>query len=349
MPRARFLRPEFFDDEKVGAVPFGARLLFQCMWVHSDLQGVCEWSPARFRGLAFRFDGGVTPAQIEEWKNSLVDQGMVQMFTANGKSWCFLPHFTTHQSFTSSETKLGSRNPSPPQIKSLTQVRPESDPSQTRVILLSPSPSPSPEPEPAPPPTPAPARRSAPAPAPGSDDDPRLVVAAAAGGYLTWKTQDVRPEWIAVFDELHLDREQVAAALGRLRLPDGNRIRLPTGLRTAFLAEIQALEAAKTAERERQAAAQRQAAEEQHDQERRATAAKQAAATLDRWRSYLAAIDRFPDAAPPPDTPEGRRVATARACVAACRAPLVPLAPLVALLPSALQAEVGGNTITAAP
>ncbi len=114
MPRARFIRPEFFDDEKVGAVGFGARLLFQSLWVFSDLRGVCEWNAAQFRKRAFGFDAGVSPNDVQLWFDSLKEQGMVALFQANGKTWAFLPNFTDHQSFTTSEIKAGSRNPRPP-------------------------------------------------------------------------------------------------------------------------------------------------------------------------------------------------------------------------------------------
>lgn len=114
MARARFIRPEFFTDEKVGELPFGARLLFAGIWCHCDLRGVFEHNPKRLRVLIFPFDEGTTSKQIGDWLDLLTKAGLVARFEADGKSWGHVRQWDKHQSISGSEAKWGSKLPPPP-------------------------------------------------------------------------------------------------------------------------------------------------------------------------------------------------------------------------------------------
>lgn len=114
MARARFIRPEFFTDEKVGALPFGARLLFEGIWCHSDLRGVFEHSARQLRVLVFPFDEDLTSATVEEWLGQLAAAGMVVRFEADGKAWGFVRHWATYQDISTREVEIGTRRPQPP-------------------------------------------------------------------------------------------------------------------------------------------------------------------------------------------------------------------------------------------
>lgn len=163
MARARFIRPEFYEDDKIGSLSFPARLLFPRTWMEADMQGVFEWNAKIFRIKAFPHDENVKSDQVEKWMGEIVTAGMVEFFEHNGKKYGFIPKFCKHQSFTTSEVKAGNRHPSPPHAvvpgrscdqpendHGGTEVRPESDGSQSEVrrespsLTLSPSPSPSP-------------------------------------------------------------------------------------------------------------------------------------------------------------------------------------------------------------
>lgn len=177
MARSRFIRPEFFSDEKVGELPFGARLLFQSIWCQSDLRGVFELSAKQLRVSTFPFDEGLTSAQVQEWLTILEQKGMIGCFEAAGKLWGYVKHWSKHQAISGREVDIDSRQtpaqrrPSPP---GCAQHVPRDDPG----CAAAPSPSPSPTLSP----TPSP-------PSPGREDIP-TTAAAAHGLTKTIETAD---------------------------------------------------------------------------------------------------------------------------------------------------------------
>jgi hypothetical protein len=64
MARVRLLKPEFFTDEDLGALPFGARLLFEGLWVLADRDGRLEDRPMKIRAELFPYD---VDADVEQW------------------------------------------------------------------------------------------------------------------------------------------------------------------------------------------------------------------------------------------------------------------------------------------
>jgi hypothetical protein len=121
MARARFIRPEFYEDDKVGSLSFGARLLYPRTWIEADMQGVFEWNPKIFRIKAFPHDEKVRAEHVQAWMDEIAAQGMVEFFTFEGKTFGHILHFVDHQSFTSSEVKAGNRHPAPPSPGSRTE------------------------------------------------------------------------------------------------------------------------------------------------------------------------------------------------------------------------------------
>lgn len=114
MARARFIRPEFFTDEKVGALPYGARILFAGIWCHSDLRGVFEHSARQLRVLVFPFDEGLTSATVEDWLSQLSTAGQIIRFEVGGKAWGFVRKWAEHQDISTREVEVGSKKPAPP-------------------------------------------------------------------------------------------------------------------------------------------------------------------------------------------------------------------------------------------
>ncbi len=114
MARARFIRPEFFTDEKVGGLPYGARILFAGIWCHSDLRGVFEHSARQLRVLVFPFDEGLTSGTVDEWLTQLGTAGMVLRFEAEGKPWGVVRRWIDHQDISTREIEIGTRKPEPP-------------------------------------------------------------------------------------------------------------------------------------------------------------------------------------------------------------------------------------------
>ena len=114
MARSRDIRPEFFIDEKIGELSYGARILFAALWCHSDCRGVFEHNPRQLRVLAFPYDEGLTSQQVAEWMASLESLGMVVRFEAGGRIWGAVKHWQRHQTVSRSEVEIWTDRPEPP-------------------------------------------------------------------------------------------------------------------------------------------------------------------------------------------------------------------------------------------
>jgi hypothetical protein len=96
MARNRMLRKEFFRDSKIGSLPFGARLLFQSLWIAADDRGNCIGDPRLIRGEAFPFDD--LPVQtVVEWLDLLASLGMIVAYEAAGEKYLHIKNFLVHQ------------------------------------------------------------------------------------------------------------------------------------------------------------------------------------------------------------------------------------------------------------
>jgi hypothetical protein len=170
MARARFIRPEFFTDEKIGELPMAARLLFIGSWCHADINGVLEWRPKQLRALVFPHDENIKSIEVEMWMSDLVSSGLVTPYQYGSTTYAQITNFQKHQTFTKSEHDGGPRHPVPEGF----QTAPRNMPGHTRVPnsanhsatvvlpLVAPShdkPSPSPEPSPSPTPEHTPAQK----------------------------------------------------------------------------------------------------------------------------------------------------------------------------------------------
>src|SRR3990167_5958977 len=92
MPRARLLKPDFFNDEKMAELPFAARLLFQALWCEADREGRLEDRPQEVAGLPL----------------------------------LWLPHFKEHQHIHDREAQSGLPSaPQDPQVESEARPRQE--------------------------------------------------------------------------------------------------------------------------------------------------------------------------------------------------------------------------------
>jgi DNA-binding Lrp family transcriptional regulator len=124
---------------------------------------------------------------------------------------------------------------------------------------------------------------------PASD---RLAAIEAAGGYVSFHGRDLRQEWVDAIGEDTAGT--ITVVLHRGRLPNGKRIRMPSGYlgaRTAILDAIQA-------EAQREAAQREAAAREQAEREQAERVVIEAARTIRRIRAAIKAQD-LPAGEPP--------------------------------------------------
>lgn len=99
MPRIRTIKPEFWEDETVGTLSLGARLLFIATWNLADDEGLLRWSPAYLKASAFMYDDDVSVDQVESWMRELEEQRLVFPYQAGkAKQRCaFIVNFHRHQ------------------------------------------------------------------------------------------------------------------------------------------------------------------------------------------------------------------------------------------------------------
>ncbi len=127
MARARFIRPEYFTDDKVSLLSMEARLLFPCIWCQCDLRGVFEWNVKILRVVSFPHDQAMTPERIVACLHELTQQRFIMPFEVDGQQWGFVRRFYVYQPCSSGEKKNGTVKPPPP----MTKVRPRADSGRT--------------------------------------------------------------------------------------------------------------------------------------------------------------------------------------------------------------------------
>lgn len=120
MARIRTIKPEFWDDEKLAALPRDARLLYIGMWNFSDDFGVVKANPIWLKSKVFPFDE-IQMSQFKKWLEMLERPGFNSPggvmawaipFNANGETFYYLSNFSRHQRIDKPSTH--NRNPEPP-------------------------------------------------------------------------------------------------------------------------------------------------------------------------------------------------------------------------------------------
>ena len=74
--RIRQVRPEFWSDEVVAALPDGARLFYIGLWNVADDAGWLEWRPTRIGALLYPYESAKRrEVNIAAWALRLTDKG----------------------------------------------------------------------------------------------------------------------------------------------------------------------------------------------------------------------------------------------------------------------------------
>lgn len=100
MARARLLKPDFFDDEKMADLPFGARLLFEAMWTQADREGLLEDRPLFLASYTFPYDKPIQKKgrkETPEYLDALAKAECILRYEVDGQRLIWLPHFRDHQ------------------------------------------------------------------------------------------------------------------------------------------------------------------------------------------------------------------------------------------------------------
>lgn len=111
MARARFVRPEFFTDEVIGQLSFGARILLMGIWCHADCRGVFRPSGRYLRAKIFPYKETVTSKEVDDWLNELADANVIGKFDAHG----YVRNWLHWQRIGAAEVATGTELPEPPE------------------------------------------------------------------------------------------------------------------------------------------------------------------------------------------------------------------------------------------
>ena len=93
--RTRLLRPGFFENEELAALPPHARLLFAGLWLMADRAGRLKDRPAVIRATLFPFEPDV---EVEAHLNALAESGFIHRYsTTSGGKAVEIVSFAVHQ------------------------------------------------------------------------------------------------------------------------------------------------------------------------------------------------------------------------------------------------------------
>lgn len=93
MPRIRSVKPSFFLNEDVSALPFEWRLLFVGLWTQADREGRLEDRPARLKAMLFPYDD----LDVNDGLSRLDAAGLITRYDGNGLRLIAIPTWAKHQ------------------------------------------------------------------------------------------------------------------------------------------------------------------------------------------------------------------------------------------------------------
>jgi hypothetical protein len=110
MGRIRTIKPEFFIDDDVAAIPAYARLLFIGLWTCADRQGRLEDRPARIKTQLLPYDD----VDVDGLLGTLVARGFVVRYQQEGRRYIAIRSWAKHQRPNQREAE--SQIPAPPDL-----------------------------------------------------------------------------------------------------------------------------------------------------------------------------------------------------------------------------------------
>src|SRR5678816_1335692 len=131
MARIRTIKPDFWEDEKLGQLCVLARLTFMGLISQADDDGRGRGSVGALRRILHGFARDVTEENLAVALDELESQGFVRFYAADGQQYYVVRNFTKHQVI---NKRLPSKLPPPPPMPDGTsaprQEHSRSDPEQ---------------------------------------------------------------------------------------------------------------------------------------------------------------------------------------------------------------------------
>jgi hypothetical protein len=97
MARIRTIKPEFWEDEKIGILPIPCRLFFIGCWNFADDFGVIKGNPTLLKSQIFPYDENLRVSEVKKWIDALVNARMLIPIIHSGESYYIIRTFRSHQ------------------------------------------------------------------------------------------------------------------------------------------------------------------------------------------------------------------------------------------------------------
>lgn len=97
MPRNRMLKPEFWNDEKLGSDTEGVQLTYAGTWTFSDDYGVVKGNPIWLKNQIFPYKQALRLEVFTKWLEALEGHDALIPFTLRGEKYYFIRTFRLHQ------------------------------------------------------------------------------------------------------------------------------------------------------------------------------------------------------------------------------------------------------------
>lgn len=97
--RIRTIKPEFWDDEKIGQLSRSARLLFLATFNAADDEGLLRWTSEYLKSLAFVYDEDISITETAAMMREVTNLGLVFFYTAGPtkQRLAYIVNFRKHQ------------------------------------------------------------------------------------------------------------------------------------------------------------------------------------------------------------------------------------------------------------
>jgi hypothetical protein len=95
-PRIRSIKPEAWQDERVGALSRDARLLFVGLITMADDEGRLRAQPSMLIGSLYPWDE-ISPRKLMDWLNEIEREGLVIQYEHGGKPYVAFRNWKRHQ------------------------------------------------------------------------------------------------------------------------------------------------------------------------------------------------------------------------------------------------------------
>lgn len=99
MARIRTIKPEFWEDEKIGKLPIPCRLFFIGCWNFADDNGIIRASASYLKSRIFPYDDNLRITEVQKYIDALLNARMLVPIIHEGESYYVIRTFRSHQKF----------------------------------------------------------------------------------------------------------------------------------------------------------------------------------------------------------------------------------------------------------